>query len=153
SIGLSASTIGIVLSTYAIAAFIVRTVLPKLVAKFKGPRVLTYAFYTTAASLLLVPFFTNPIVLGLISFVFGLGMGTCGPIITMLMFIGAPEGRSGEALGLKITINHMTKVVTPVIFGAVASAIGLPPVFWADAALLAAGGVINGSRGKGNSRG
>src|SRR4029077_6404749 len=119
-IGLSASTIGILLSMNAAAAFFVRVILARLIARFKEERLLAYAFYVGAASLMLIPFIKSAVILALISFIFGLGMGCCGPIVTMLMFSSSATGRSGEALGLKVTLNHLTKVVSPIIFGSIA---------------------------------
>ena len=148
SISLAASTIGIVLAMHSAAAFAVRLILPRLIARYKEKRVLAYAFYVGAATLLVIPFFQNGMVLALISFVFGLGMGCCSPIVTMLMFENSPAGRSGETLGLKITANHFTKVVSPIVFGAVASALGLPPVFWIDALMLGAGGLLSQTKAK-----
>ena len=52
----------------AVAAFAVRLVLPRLIVKLKEERLLAYAFYFGAVSLLLVPFFKNPVMLGLFSF-------------------------------------------------------------------------------------
>ena len=110
---------------------------------------LVYAFYLAAASLMLVPFFTSALMLGLISFIFGLGMGACGPIVTILMYGNSPPGRSGETLGLKITVNHLTKVVCPVIFGSLASAFGMFPVFWVNALMLGTGGVLSRPKNSG----
>ena len=143
AIGLSPSVIGIILATNSAAAFAVRLILPRLIARFKEERLLAYSFYLGAACLLLIPLFKAPVMLALISFVFGIGMGCCGPIVTMLMFGNAPAGRSGEALGLKVTINHLTKVISPVISGSIATAFGLPPVFWINAVMLGTGGVLS----------
>ena len=148
AIGLSASSIGIVLSMYAAAAFGVRVVLPHLLSKFKVATVLAYAFFVGATGLMLIPFFHHAAVLALLSFTFGLGMGCCGPIVTMLMYETSPQGRSGETLGLKITVNHLTKVVTPVIFGSIASVLGLPLVFWLTASMLWTGGVLSRPKNK-----
>ena len=143
AIGLSASTIGIVLSVNSAAMFVVRLILPRLIARFTEGKVLTYAFYVAAASLMLVPLFKDAAMLALISFLFGLGMGCQGPIITMLMFDNAPEGRSGEALGLRMTAGHLTKVVSPVVFGSIGSAFGLFPVFWIGALMMGTGGMLS----------
>jgi MFS family permease len=143
SVGLSASSIGTVLAISAVAEFMVQLMLPRLVARFKEEKVLATTLYVSAASLLLIPFFESAVVLALISFVFGLGMGCSGPVVNMLMFGNAPKGRSGEALGLKITVNHLTKMISPVLFGALGSAFGLNPMFWLNAVMLAAGGVIS----------
>lgn len=47
----------------------------------------------------------------------------------MLMFSNSRDSRSGEALGLKFTVNQMTKLISPVIFGTIATMPGLPPMF------------------------
>src|SRR4029077_9886376 len=94
-------------------------------------------------SFMLVPFFKSVAALALVSFVLGLGLGCSNPIITMLMFSRSAAGRSGEALGLRMTANHLTRSVGPVVFGSIGSAFGLFPVFWISALMLAAGGVIS----------
>ena len=84
--------------------------------------------------------------LSLLSFLFGLGMG-CGPPITMMLTYGqSPEGRSGEALGLRVTANHLARVVGPLVFGSIGSAFGLFPVFWVNALMMASGGLISRRR-------
>ena len=81
--------------------------------------------------------------LAVLSFVFGVGFGCANPIITMLMFTRSAAGRSGEAMGLRMTANHLTRSVAPAVFGSLGSAFGLFPVFWINALMLAAGGVIS----------
>ena len=143
AIGLSPSTIGMVLAMEAAAAFVVRLVLPRLIARFTEEKMLVYAFYAGAISLALVPFFTSAVMLALISFMFGLGMGVGQPIITMLMFSNSPPGRSGETMGLRMTVIYFTKIVGPVLFGSIGAAFGLFPVFWVNALMLGAGGIVS----------
>jgi len=140
SIGLSASAIGIVLAMYAAAAFVVRFTLPAIILWLGQTRLLVTAFSIGSVTLIFIPFFENAIVLGGISFLFGLGMGCTGPIVNMMMFANSPPGRSGEAMGLKVTANHLTKVVSPIVLGAFMGVAGLAPVFWLTALLLGTGG-------------
>ena len=91
---------------------------------------------------MLVPFFKSAAVLAVVSFVFGLGMGCGQPITIMMTFSNAAEGRSGEAMGLRVTVNHLTRVVVPIVFGSIGSMFGLFPVFWVNALLLASGGTV-----------
>lgn len=142
-IGLSASGIGIVMATNSTAAFVVRAMLPQLLRRFGEDRVLTYAFLMSAVGLLLIPFFKSVAPLAAVSFVFGLGMGCGQPIIIMLMFANSADGRSAEALGLKFATNQATKFLSPMLFGVIASVIGLPPTFWLNAALMAGGGALS----------
>ncbi len=144
SIGLSASTIGIVLGTFAAASFVVRFVMPRLIARLGEERLLGYAFYVAGTGFLLIPFFKSGLTLAAISFMFGLGMGLGQPITTMLVFSRSAEGRSGETLGLRQTVNNTVRVSGPAFFGFVANAFGLPAVFWINALMMGGGGVLTG---------
>lgn len=148
SIGLSASVIGIVVAMNATAAFVIRALLPRMVAILKEEKVLALSFCFGATALLLVPFFTNAVVLGMLAFCFGLGMGAGQPVVTMRIFHFAPPGRSGEAIGLKITTNHLTNMVSPLLFGGFATALGLGPMFWLNGLMMVAGGGISWPRKK-----
>jgi MFS family permease len=143
SIGLSASSIGAVLATLAVAAFIVRLFLPQLVKRVAGETLLGWVFLFGAIGFALVPLSNNGLVLGVISFMFGLGMGIGIPLTVILMYANSPEGRSGQTLGLRLTGNNLVRVVGPAIFGAVGTALGLSAVFWIIAAILATGGVLS----------
>jgi MFS family permease len=142
-IGLSASSIGMILGANAAAAFTSRFLLPKLLKRFGENRVLMYTFCLGAIGLVSVPLFTYAPALVGIAFVFGFGMGCGQPIVIMLMYSNSREGRSGEALGLKFSTNQLTKLVAPLIFGAIASAAGLLAMFWINAAMLAGGAVMS----------
>jgi MFS family permease len=148
SIGLSASAIGVVLATLAVAAFIVRLFLPRLIKRVAGEALLGWVFFFGAVGYALVPLSSNALTLAAVGFVFGLGMGIGIPLTVILMFSHSSEGRSGQTLGLRLTANNFVRVTGPVAFGAVASALGLPAVFWIIGVMLAAGGVFARSRAK-----
>jgi predicted MFS family arabinose efflux permease len=143
SIGLSASSIGAVLATLAVAAFIVRLFLPTLVKRVAGETLLGWVFLFGAIGFALVPLSNSGLVLGVISFMFGLGMGIGIPLTVILMYANSPEGRSGQTLGLRLTGNNLVRVAGPAIFGAVGTALGLSAVFWIIAAILATGGALS----------
>ena len=145
-IGLSASMIGIVQATNFGAELTVRLFLARLLKRFKEEQLLAYSFFIGAGSLVLIPFFESVYVLILLSFALGLGMGCAQPIITMLMYSYSPQGRTGEALGLRMTFIHLTKLIGPVVFGAIGSALGLAPMFVLNAAVMAGGGMLSRPR-------
>jgi MFS family permease len=147
SIGLSASMIGIILGMFAVAAFVVRLVMPKLIKRFGADAVLIGSLYMGAFAYLLFPMFKTPLLLALMAFVLGLGMGCSQPVSLMLIYDRAPPGRSGEALGLRLMINNFTHIVVPLLFGSLGTAFGVAPVFIANAAILGAGGILS-SRAK-----
>ena len=143
AVGLSASEIGIILSMFAAASFVVRLIMPRLIAWSNEETVLSYAFYLGAASFILIPLFKSTIALSSIAFLFGLGLGCGAPITMMLTYAQSPKGRSGEALGLRMTANHLARVIGPLVFGSIGSAFGLFAVFWANALMMASGGMIS----------
>ena len=145
-IGLSASAIGIILAIYSLAAFVVRTFLPSLIKRLTADRVLAYAFIIGAAGFMLVPFFKSIMILSLVSFFFGLGMGCCQPITMMMTFSSSNQGRSGEAMGLRITANNLGRMVGQVFFGSIGSVFGVFAVFWVNALMLASGWAVSHPR-------
>ncbi len=93
-----------------------------------------------------MPFFGNVFLLCVISFAFGMGMGVGQPITMMMTYSTSAEGRSGEALGLRLTVNHLTRVVGPVLFGWIGSVFGLASIFWVNAVMLGSGGLLSKSK-------
>jgi MFS family permease len=148
-LGLPASAIGALLATLAVASFLVRVTLPRLMARFGEERVLVVSFYVSAAGFALVPFFDNIAVLAVVSFTFGLGVGCGQPITTLQIFSRSAEGRSGEMQGLRQSVNNAMRVAGPVVFGFIATALGLAPVFWMSALMMGGGGLLSRPRRRG----
>ena len=144
SVGLSASTIGVVLSMFAVASFVVRLIMPALIRRWSAETVLTWSLYAGCLTYFLFPLFESAVLLAVMSFALGLGMGCGQPLTMSLIYSRAPEGRSGEALGLRVTINNFMHIVVPLLFGTVGSVLGTAPVFIANALLLGSGGVLIG---------
>ena len=140
--GLSASAIGAIIATSAAGGFVARLLLTRLIAWGSEEKVLAFALFAGALTFLAVPFFKTALVLSIIAFVFGFGINCTQPIALMLIYARSPEGRSGEALGLRFAVDSAARLVGPVLFGMVASAAGLGAVFWLNSAVLAAGGAI-----------
>lgn len=144
SLGLSASLIGIIMGSFALALLVVRTFMPALVRRTSEERVLSGSLYVGAATCLVFPFASTFAQLLAISFVLGLGLGCGSPLSLVLAYNRSPQGRSGEAIGVRQTVNKVTEMVMPLIFGTVGTALGMGPVFWIDALMLAAGAWLMG---------
>src|SRR6266700_1807164 len=143
SIGLSATRIGMVLSAYAAAAFVVRLVMQELARRFTETGVLTGSLFIATATYALFPFLSGAPMLVVTAFLLGLGLGSAQPLTTMLTYHHAAPGRSGEALGMRLTVNKITQISIPLVFGGIGAVFGLAPVFWANAAFLLAGGIVS----------
>ncbi len=141
-LGLSASVIGIILASVFIMSVVVRAWLPMLVKRLGEERLLIMAFVLGAVGFACTPLLANPVALCLLAGLFGMGMGVGSPVIMMLIFAHAPEGRSGEMVGMRNTANNLGRAGAPPLFGFIASAAGLMPVFAISAAMMVGGAWI-----------
>ena len=143
SIDLSASSIGLVMSSYAVAAFIVRMGMGRATRSLGEIGVLTASLFIAGVTYMMVPLVSQAILLAAAAFLLGLGLGCAQPLTILLTYNHAPAGRSGEALGMRLTVNKLTQIAVPLVFGGIGSAFGLFPVFWANGAFLLAGGFVS----------
>jgi predicted MFS family arabinose efflux permease len=140
--GFSASQIGATLSAFALATFVIRIAVRAISRRFHEWQVLNGVMFLTGATYLLFPFAIDAWQLMLLSFVLGLGLGAAQPMVMSVMHRTTPEGRVGEALGIRTTLMNSLQVAMPLAFGALGAAAGLTAVFWSMAASLGAGGYL-----------
>lgn len=139
-VGLSASQIGLVLGSFAIATFVIRLAMPRLSRRFTEWQVLTYTLFSAAVSFAIFPFLSSFAPLMAVAFLLGLGLGAAQPNIMSLVHSRSPPGRVGEALGLRSTIINSSQVVLPLVFGAFGSVLGAGAMFWSMAIIVGVGG-------------
>jgi len=145
-IGLSASVIGVIIGSLAVATFTIRSAMPFLLRRLPAERLIRIALVIIAAAFLLIPLVTNVAVLMGLAFLLGIGLGSAQPMVMALMHNAAPEGRSGEAVGLRFTVIYISQTVMPMVYGALGTALGIVPVFWIVAIAMAAGSRVSKER-------
>ena len=74
-----------------------------------------------------------------VAFFLGLGLGMSQPMVMSLLHNTVPSGRVGEAVGVRMTLVNASQISIPLLFGALGTALGMLPVFWAAALLLSGG--------------
>ncbi len=141
-IGLTASEIGLVLSTFAMATFVVRLAMPAIARRMAEQQVLTLALFLAGAVYLAFPFARDLSALLVLSFCLGLGLGSGQPMVMALLHTHAPAGRMGEAAGVRMSLVNSMAVAVPLAFGALGASVGLTPVFWSVGACLTTGGFL-----------
>jgi len=145
-IGLSASTIGIVMASFALATFLVRLVMPSMARRLSPWAVISTALAIAGAAYSLFPLAHAVAPLIALSFLLGLGLGCAQPMVMAALYAASPPGRQGEVVGVRTTMLNTSTTFMPLAFGAVGTALGISTVFWAVAALLLAGGWLAGRR-------
>jgi predicted MFS family arabinose efflux permease len=141
AVGLSASEIGLVLGAFAVATFAVRLAMPFVSRRLREWQVLTFTLFTSALAFVLMPWFGSVLPLAACSFLLGLGLGAAYPNVMSLLHGRSPEGRVGEALGLRHLIMNSSHVLLPLVFGAAGSVLGARVVYLLMAAVLVAAGL------------
>jgi len=124
-------------------SFVARFLMPAATRWFREVHLLAAVFWLVVGTFALFPLVHNVPGLMALSFIMGLGLGCGQPLTMMLTYARAPEGRAGEANGLRQMANNVTHIFVPLFFGALGSAFGLTPVFWTNTVFLAVGGYFS----------
>jgi MFS family permease len=138
-IDLSASSIGLVLGSFSAATFVIRGLLPAISRRLTAWPLLAASLGIAAASFLLFPLIERAALLMAVAFLLGLGLGMSQPMVMSLLHNTVPAGRVGEAIGVRMTMVNFSQIAIPLLFGALGTALGMLPVFWATALLLSGG--------------
>ncbi len=118
----SASAIGLVLGSFAVASTVVRLGISSFAQRIDEKRALRWAM-TLATGVLLV-YAWLPGVIGMMvgSALLGLALGSVQPMVLSMLHQGAPAGRQGQAMALRMLFTNAATIAMPVGFGFVAAA-------------------------------
>ena len=137
--GLSASVIGSLLGAFAVAAALIRVVLPLVAARLQEWAVIAGAMASTAILFGVYPFLYAPLAMGACSVLLGFALGSVQPMIMSMLHQITPGHRHGEALALRMMAINASSVAMPMLFGAAGTVIGIAGVFWIVGAVVAGG--------------
>ena len=138
-IGLSATTIGLIISCFASATIVIRLGIPFIQRHLSPWKLIHITMVAAGLNFMIYPFFTQVWILMILSFMLGLALGSTQPGILALLQSHAPPGRAGEAFGIRMALINTCQVSLPLAFGALGSVIGIMPLFWITAVGLGGG--------------
>jgi MFS family permease len=148
--GLPASVIGSILGGFAIAAAIVRLMIPVVARQVREWVLITGATAIAGLAFLLYPFTSSALTMGLASIVIGMALGLVQPMVMSMLHQLTPKHRHGEALAVRLILINLSSVGMPMLFGVVGGAVGASGVFWAMGAIVSLGSRLGtGLRGLG----
>lgn len=139
--GIPASAIGSILGAFAIAAAVVRVLLPLFASKIPEWSLIAGAMLMTAALFAVYPFLPSALAMGACSILLGFALGSVQPMVMSLLHQITPERRHGEALAMRMMAINASSVLMPLLFGVAGAVVGVSAVFW-----IAGAGVAGGSR-------
>ena len=137
--GLSASVVGTILGSFAVASAMIRVVLPWIARRLQEYRLLTGAMLCASLIFAVYPLFDSALAMGICSVSLGLVLGVVQPMIMSTLHQITPDHRQGEALGLRIMTVNASSVIMPLIFGAAGAVAGVSVVFWVVGTCVASG--------------
>lgn len=139
SVKLSPSDIGWVLGSFSAASFAVRLLMPWLMRHMREWSMIGLTLLISACAFLLFPCFENAYALMACSFLLGLGLGASLPNMMSLVYRLAPQGRVGEAIGLRLMMINSSKATFPIAMGALGTVIGIGATLWGLALFVFSG--------------
>ncbi|MCP8615668.1 MFS transporter [Salirhabdus salicampi] len=129
SIGLTPSEIGWVLMLTSLSSVLSRLGMPILIKKYGRVNILTIFIVFGGISYGIIPYITLfPFILMAV-IVIGTGLGVAQPLTTIIAFNLAPQGHTGEVLGLRLAGNRLSQIAIPLVFAGVSGFTGLGAIF------------------------
>ncbi len=135
-LGFSATEVGILLATRAVASMLVRIILGPISNHFGMRTTLNFGSLVTALSLVVIALSSQFWLLLVLMFVAGFATGIGQPVtMAWVSRISPPEIR-GLAISIRLTSNRLGQVIIPALAGSLA-VFGAGTIFWLLAALQA----------------
>jgi MFS family permease len=134
--GLSASSIGMVLGAFAVAATLVRLAITRWADDLDEKRALRAAMALAAGTCAVYAWLPGVGGMLLGSALLGLALGSVQPMILAMIHQVTPHDRHGQALGMRMLATNGATIVMPVGFGALAWVIGPAGPLWLMAAIV-----------------
>ena len=137
--GLSASVVGTILGSFAVASALTRLVLPWIARHLQEYRLLTASMVLSGLIFAVYPFVNSALAMGICSVCLGVVLGVVQPMIMSTLHQITPAHRQGEALGLRVMTVNASSAIMPLIFGAAGAVVGVSVVFWVVGSAVAGG--------------
>ncbi|MFN3732323.1 MFS transporter [Comamonas testosteroni] len=135
--GLPASVIGSILGAFAIAAAVIRMLMPIITRHLTESQVVLGAMVAACALFIAYPFMPGAWSMGACSVLLGVVLGSVQPMVMSMIHQITPPERHGEALGLRMMAINGSSVLMPVLFGSLGTVVGVSALFWAVGGLVA----------------
>lgn len=137
--GLSASVIGSILGAFAVAAVVIRVLMPMIAQHLREWAVITASMVLTALLFGAYPLLQSALAMTLCSVALGLALGMVQPMMMSTLHQITPQHRHGEAVALRMMAINASSVAMPLLFGLAGTVVGIGVVFWSVGAAVGLG--------------
>jgi MFS family permease len=137
--GLSATVIGAILGSFAVAATLIRLAMPWMASRLQEGRVVGSAMIATSVLFVLYPMAHSAGLMVVLSVLLGFALGSVQPMIMSTLHQITPHAQHGQALAFRSMAINASSVLMPLLFGTVGAWVGVGVVFWAVAGVVGGG--------------
>jgi len=134
--GIAPAFIGLLLSVRAASGLIARVALPAMLRWLGRARVLFLTLLLAAVAMAGLVLPVADLILLLLIFTVGFGLGVGDPLTSSWMAENAPPNERGSAAAVRVTVNRLGQMLIPPFLGALAVGIGSFAVFFGGAFIL-----------------
>jgi len=138
--GISASSIGMLMGAFALAATLSRLALPAIASRAPDWLVLAIAVTLAGALVAIYPFLESLPSMMACSFALGALLGAVQPLVMILIHKVAPEHRQVDAMALRMMMFNGSGIAMPMAYGAAGIALTASGVFHAAGVVVFLGG-------------
>lgn len=135
--GYTEAAVGVFLAVRTSGAFVVRPLVAAILGRFGLTNTMLTSTAIAVLTLAVVPNFGHPLTLGAVMFIAGLAMGLNNPLTMLVIAKYTSAAQRGLGMGMRLFVNRAAHVVSPLIFGGTAGALGLQAGFYSSGGLLA----------------
>ncbi len=139
--GLSGSTIGLLISGFALSMTLVRLAIGRIMGRFSRESILVTALVLLFAGTVSLPAASGAGLTAGIIFLFGMGFGISQPL-SMVMISDRAGAASGQAMGIRFFVITLATLLSPIQAGLVVDGFGLEAAFFCVGAMILAAGLL-----------
>jgi MFS family permease len=129
-------------SIFGAAQMVVRPAIGLTTQRFGRERPLIAMMSLAAVAMMVTPFLNRLGTLAIAATMTGFALGFTQPVTMSMMAGSVDAGSRGLALGLRMTVNRLAELISPILFGVLVSVSGLGSAFFLSALGLGFGIVI-----------
>jgi MFS family permease len=139
--GLTESTVGILISIFAVMSTSIRLIFGRLLDMFDRKKILAFSMLAIVLAVGLMPAMMSTPEFAVLISLFGLGFGMTQPLTMVMVADLTDPNQSGLAMGLRLTATMAASLISPIFLGLIIETFSLPPAFYVAALVVGLAGI------------
>ena len=139
--GLTESTVGILISIFAVMSTSIRLIFGRLLDMFDRKKILACSMLAIVLAVGLMPAMMSTAEFAVLISLFGLGFGMTQPLTMVMVADLTDPNQSGLAMGLRLTATMAASLISPIFLGLIIETFSLHTAFYVAALVVGLVGI------------